>query len=98
MYMNVWFVLEVIRYLRLEKKHKIIVAHSYGKVTHKQDEIFAEAVAMYEGRVNEAFRDLLYDKYVYALNARLDGTGLTMYDYLLAGGKFSERKASSFLI
>lgn len=97
MYMNVWFALEMIRYLRLEKGHKIIVAHSYGKITSKQDEIFTEAIAMYEGRVNEAFRDLLYDKYVYALNVRLHGTGLTMYDYLLAGGKFSERKASSFM-
>lgn len=98
MYMNVWIVLEIIRGLRLEKEHKIIVASSYGTITNKQDTNFAGAIAIYEGRVNDSFRDSLYDKYVYALNVQLDGTGLTIYDYLLAGRRFSERQASSFMI
>ncbi|MDU5210553.1 MAG: hypothetical protein E6441_11560 [Clostridium sp.] len=91
-------VLEVIRYLQLTISNKMDVASCYNKVSQAQKQEFLNAVKCYEGRVNYSFQQSLYDKYVYALNARLNGTGMTMFDYLMINGTFKEKRAISFKI
>lgn len=91
-------VLEIIRYLQLTIPNKIEVASCYNKVSQVQKQEFLDAVKCYEGRVNPSFKDILYDKYVYALNARLNKTGMTMFEYLMINGNFKGKRATSFKI
>ena len=91
-------VLEVIRHLQLTRSNKTDVVALYQKVSQVQKDDFENAVNCYEGRVNFSFEDSLYDKYVYALNARLNGTEITMFDYLMIKGTFKYTRATSFKI
>lgn len=91
-------ILEVIRHLYLTKDNKKGVAACYDKVSKVQNEDFENSIKCYEGRVNFSFQENLYDKYVYALNARLNGTGMTMFEYLMTNGKFKHKRATSFKI
>lgn len=91
-------VLEVIRYLQLTEENKKDVVAYYNRVSQIQKNDFENSVKCYEGRVNFSFKDSLYDKYVYSLNARLDGIGMTMFDYLMINGSFKDKKATSFRI
>ncbi len=90
-------VLEVIRHLQLTISNKIDIASCYNKVSQVQKQEFLDAVKCYEGRVNPSFEKILYDKYVYALNAQLK-TGMTMFDYLMINGSFKDKRATSFRI
>lgn len=89
-------VLEVIRHLQLTIPNKIDVASCYSKVSQVQEQEFFDAVKCYEGRVNPSFEKILYDKYVYALNAKFNG--MTMFDYLMINGNFKRKRATSFKI
>lgn len=91
-------VLEVIRYLQLTEDNKKNVVACYNRVSQIQKNNFENSVKCYEGRVNFSFKDSLYDKYVYALNARLNGIGMTMFDYLMINGSFKEKRATFFKI
>jgi hypothetical protein len=91
-------VLEVIRYLQLTIDNKKDVATCYNTVSQAQKDNFSNSVKCYEGRINYSFSQNLYDKYVYALNAKLNGTGITMFDYLMTNGKFKDKRPSSFKI
>ncbi|EMJ4245501.1 hypothetical protein PIU50_003390 [Clostridioides difficile] len=76
-------VLENIRTLRLTEGDKIAIANLFKTVTPQQKKDFEDALKTYSGSVYIPFKDGLYDKYVYALNAKLYGTGITMFDYLI---------------
>ncbi|ELU5587513.1 hypothetical protein SCB17_001945 [Clostridium perfringens] len=89
-------VLEVIRHLQLTISNKIDVASCYNKVTQVQQQEFLDAVNCYEGQVKHSFKESLYDKYVYALNAKFNG--MTMFDYLMINGNFKGKRATSFKI
>lgn len=91
-------VLEVIRNLHLTIKQKKDVAACYDSVSQGQKENFLNSLKSYEGRVNFSFEQSLYDKYVFSLNARLNGTGITMFDYLVDNGSFKYKRATSFKI
>ncbi|WP_075841580.1 hypothetical protein [Clostridium perfringens] len=91
-------VLEVIRYLQLTIDNKKDVANCYDTVSQSQEDNFLNSVKCYEGRVNYSFSKELYDKYVYALNAKLNGTGITMFDYLMIHGNFKSKRATSFKV
>ncbi|MDU3662917.1 MAG: hypothetical protein E7F97_08130 [Clostridium perfringens] len=89
-------VLEVIRDLQLTIPNKKDVANCYDKVSQDQKQDFLDAVKCYEGRVYPSFEKNLYDKYVYALNAKFNG--MTMFDYLMIHGNFKSKRATSFKI
>ncbi|ELC8460393.1 hypothetical protein QYB77_002576 [Clostridium perfringens] len=89
-------VLESIRHLQLTIPNKVDVASYYNKVSQVQQQEFWDAVNCYEGRVNYSFQESLYDKYVYALNAKFNG--ITMFDYLMINGNFKGKRATSFKI
>ena len=91
-------VLEVIRHLQLTVPNKKDVANCYDTVSQSQKDNFSNSVKCYEGRVNYSFSKELYDKYVYALYAKLNGTGITMCDYLMIHGNFKSKRATSFKI
>ncbi len=89
-------VLEVIRHLQLTVSNKIDIASCYNKVSQVQKQDFWDTVKCYEGRVYSSFEKILYDKYVYALNAKSNGT--TMFDYLMIHGNFKGKRVTSFKI
>ncbi|KEH89734.1 hypothetical protein Z967_06605 [Clostridium novyi A str. 4540] len=91
-------VLEVIRHLYLTRDNKKDVVACYNRVSQVQKDDFENSIKCYEGRVNPSFKDILYDKYVYALNARLNKTGMTMFEYLMINGNFKGKRAISFKI
>ncbi len=91
-------VLEVIRYLQLTRSNKKDIFVYYDIVSQIQKNNFENFISCYKGRVNFSFKEALYDKYVYALNARLNGTGVTMFDYLMINGSFKDKRATSFKI
>lgn len=90
-------VLENIRKIRLSKKDKIEVCKRYDSVTSKQNTDFEMWISEYEGIVRISFKDVLYDKYIYALNA-YDTNGISMVDYLLTQNGFINKHAPSFKI
>ena len=91
-------VLENIRHLTLTINDKIAISSCYNNVTQVQKDEFENAVKCYKGRVNNDFKvNKLYDRYVYALNAR-DNNSINMVDYLKIHGSFKKKRATSFRI